>query len=202
LGVERVVLIGFMASGKTEVGEGLAERLGWLHVDLDREIEAHAGTSIAELFETAGEGAFRALEVRLTPEITRREQVVISTGGGWVTNPGLLSGLPPGSFTVFLRVSPVEVRRRLQATGGQPVRPLLRGNDPEARIAELMATREPLYRQAEFLVETDQRTLDEVIEIIFRAVRERTPAGGRNATTSNDQRPAARPRRANSENGA
>ena len=98
--IRRVVLVGFMASGKTEVGRILAERLGWAHVDLDRLIEERAGRRVAEIFAADGEAAFRRLEAEATVEVAARERLVISPGGGWITNPMLLDALGPGTLSV------------------------------------------------------------------------------------------------------
>jgi shikimate kinase len=166
----RVVLVGFMASGKTEVGRALAGRLGWTHVDLDAEIERRVGTTIAELFDRSGEAAFRAEEVRITPDVVGREGVVVSTGGGWVTNPGLLEGLPQDTLTVWLKVSPEEVLRRVGATPGAPVRPLLRVADPLQRVESLLAAREPMYARASVTVETGGRSVEEVVDLVHSAV--------------------------------
>jgi shikimate kinase len=166
LSPERIVLIGFMASGKTEVGRELAERLGWRHVDLDEEISRREGCTIAEIFESRGEAAFRALEVEVTAAVASESEVVISTGGGWVTNAGLHDSLPPGTLTVLLRVSPTEVLRRIAAGEGQPVRPLLATEDPTGRVTELMAAREPLYNRADLIVETEHRSVRRIAEEI------------------------------------
>lgn len=107
----RVVLLGFMGSGKTAIGRSLAARLRWRHLDLDSEIVRRKGVSIAEIFAAEGEAAFRALEVAVTPEVARLDRVVISPGGGWITNPGLLESLPTDTLTVWLKVS----RKRLFA---------------------------------------------------------------------------------------
>lgn len=167
----RVLLLGFMASGKTAVGRRLAARLGWGHIDLDREIERHAGTSIARIFETEGEAAFRALEVELTPRCFEEEEVVVSPGGGWVTNPGLLEALPAATLTAWLKVSPEEVVRRLDRSRSATVRPLLRSSDPRERAGVLLAEREHLYARAAVTIETDGRKPDEIaleLESIIR----------------------------------
>jgi shikimate kinase len=167
---ERVVLIGFMASGKTQVGMELAHRLGWRHIDLDSEIENLTGHSVADLFATRGESAFRALEVQITPNVMRQSEAVISTGGGWVTNPGLLERLPPATLTVYLRVSPDEALRRIAAEPDQPVRPMLFGPDPAGRITELLSARDPLYRRAELVIDTDARSASDIADQLHRIV--------------------------------
>ena len=173
--VRRVVLVGFMCSGKSTVGPALAGRLGWEHVDLDREIERRAGRTIPALFAEDGEGRFRALEAEATARLAGRERLVLSPGGGWITNPALLESLGAGTLSVWLRVAPEEVLERSAAAPGE--RPLLRGPDPLGTIRRLLAEREPLYRRAALAVETGGREPHEVVDEIVREVERRARAG-------------------------
>jgi shikimate kinase len=169
----RIVLVGFMASGKTVVGRALARRLRWRHLDLDQEIERRAGRTVAEIFQAEGEPAFRALEVEITPVVLAQEKVVISTGGGWVTNPGLFESLPPDTLTVWLSVSPEQVVRRLSRSRGQPVRPLLRVPEPGTRIRELLTLREPSYRKAQVTIRTDDHDVPAIVDALERILHQR-----------------------------
>ncbi len=171
----RVVLLGFMASGKTEVGRRLATRLGWRHHDLDTLIERETGRTVEQIFATDGEAAFRQLEVLHGARVLSEEQVVVSPGGGWITNPGVLEGLPADTLTVWLRVSPEAVLARVAADPDQPVRPLLRAPDPKRRALELMQAREPLYRRAGVSINTDELTIEEIVDILEGYVRTGRP---------------------------
>lgn len=165
-----VVLLGFMAAGKSAVGALLAERLGWAHVDLDREIERREGRRVAEIFAGEGEARFRALEAEVTAEVGRRTEIVLSPGGGWVTRPELRDLLHPLTLVVRLLVSPEEAVRRAAAAPGE--RPLLAGADPLAAARRLLAEREPLYAAAAGLsIETEGRAPAEVAEEIAGVVR-------------------------------
>src|SRR5688572_10409385 len=93
---ERVVLVGFMGSGKTTVGRQLATRLGWTFVDLDDEVEARAGMSVDELFRTRGEPAFRLLESEAGAAVLARKAIVLAPGGGWALASGRMEELPAG----------------------------------------------------------------------------------------------------------
>ena len=93
--IVRVLLWGFMASGKTAVGARLADRLGWTHVDLDEEIVRRAGKPITRIFQEEGEAAFRALEADATRDLLARTRAVLSPGGGWTESPRIRS--PSGS---------------------------------------------------------------------------------------------------------
>ena len=169
--VSRVVLVGFMGAGKTAVGQLLAARLGWEHVDLDAEIERREGRRVAEIFADRGEAYFRRLEAEATDGIAARTGVVVSPGGGWITSPGVLDRVGRGTLVAWLRVSPEEADRRAAAAPGE--RPLLAGPDPLGAARRLLETREPLYRRAHLAVETDGRTAGEVAGEIERVVRAR-----------------------------
>ncbi|HEY0014777.1 MAG TPA: shikimate kinase [Longimicrobium sp.] len=169
--VQRVVLVGMMCSGKSAVGAALARRLGWTHLDLDREIEREAGRTVREIFATDGEAAFRRMEAEATARIARRTGVVLSPGGGWVTNPALLDALGPGTLCVWLRVSPEEAVRRSAAAPGE--RPLLAGTDPLAAIRRLLGERERFYARADVEVLTDGRSVDALADQINDVIRGR-----------------------------
>ncbi|MEX2570803.1 MAG: shikimate kinase [Gemmatimonadota bacterium] len=178
----RVVLLGFMASGKTEVARALAQRLGWKHVDLDLEIERATGATVAEIFDRDGESAFRSLEAEHTPRALAAERTVLSPGGGWITNPGLFDALPPDTLTVWLKVSPAVVLNRLDRSEGGSVRPLLTEGDPESRVTELLASREALYARATVCIDTDHRSVAEIVTEVEEIIRAGRPAPLENET--------------------
>lgn len=166
-----MVLVGFMGAGKSAVGAVLARRLGWEHLDLDREIEAREGRSIPEIFRTEGEHRFRALEAEVTVALAGRSRLVLSPGGGWITTPGLLERLGPGTLSVWLRVSPETVLERVVRARGD--RPLLDVPDPLAAVRRLLREREPLYARAELVVDTDGQGVAEVAARVEEATRTR-----------------------------
>jgi len=144
----RIVLVGFMASGKTSVGRELARLLGWDFVDLDESIERSQGRSIAAIFDHDGEPAFRELEREAAREACRRERVVIAAGGGAFAQPDTREILRRGSLSVFLYCA-LEVLLERTALGGH--RPLARNRETMRR---LYAEREPVYRLADRVVDT------------------------------------------------
>lgn len=174
---DRVVLLGFMASGKTQIGKRLARALGWRHVDLDEEIEMHAGRAIAKIFATDGEGAFRSLERSLTPAFLHARDIVFTPGGGWVTNEGIFDTIPPGTLTVWLKAHPDAIVRRATRRRNQGKRPLLDVEDPALRARELLAAREPLYAQADLHISTDNLSLNQVVTQLEMIIRGRNAAG-------------------------
>jgi shikimate kinase len=161
-----------MCSGKSAVGAELARRLGWTHLDLDREIERAAGRSVRDIFAAEGEAAFRRMEAEATASLADRAGIVLSPGGGWITNPALLDALGPGTLTVWLQVSPEEAVRRAGAQPGE--RPLLAGADPLAAVRRLLAERERFYARADLEVLTDGRAVGELADQIHNAIRART----------------------------
>jgi shikimate kinase len=165
-----------MCSGKSAVGAALAKRLGWAHLDLDREIEARAGCSVREIFAAEGEAAFRRWEAQATRRLAGRTRIVLSPGGGWMTNPALLDALGPGTLCVWLQVSPEEVVRRAGAAPGE--RPLLAGPEPLAAARRLLADRERFYSRAHLALPTDGRSVTDAAHDIHTSIRDRAaPAG-------------------------
>jgi shikimate kinase len=147
---KNIVLIGFMGSGKSTVGRELHQRLGYPWVDMDHVIEQRAGKPITAIFADSGEAAFRDMETRLLVELAEpgSQRKIISTGGGVIgreENRRLLREL---GYVVWLH-APVGVV--IERTAKNRDRPLLHTEDPAARIAELLALREPLYAETAHL---------------------------------------------------
>ncbi len=159
--IERVILIGFMCSGKSTVGRLLADELGWELIDFDETIEREQKRSIAEIFRSDGEDAFRRLEADLTKRIENRSRVVLAPGGGWMTQPELLEHVAPRSLTVWLRVSPKTVLERHEGQKGT-LRPLLAVMDPLEEVGRLLAAREPYYERADVAIDTEGRDAEDI----------------------------------------
>lgn len=141
----RVVLTGFMGTGKSAVALLLARRLGFDAVDTDQIIEARHG-SIPEIFATDGEAAFRAMERAVVAEIQNRDRVVIATGGGLMLDPENARRLGSGARVFCLTADSAAVVRRIEADRTR-LRPLLDAPDPSLRIDELLAARTAGYRR-------------------------------------------------------
>lgn len=157
--MQNLTLIGFMGTGKSSVGRLVAEQLHFDFVDTDHVIEERAGRTIAQIFADHGEPAFRDLEHRLVLELAHRQKTVIATGGGLPLNPANLESLKTHALVVCLWASPARIYERVRE---HKHRPLLNTPDPEERIQELLAAREPFYRQADVLINTENRSLREV----------------------------------------
>ncbi len=157
-----------MGAGKSTVGYLLAELLHYELVDTDKVIEQRAGRRISDIFATDGEPAFRALESALVQELESAKDTVISTGGGLVVNPDNLASLKRHSLVACLWASPQVIYDRVRH---QSHRPLLQAPDPLAKIAELLAVRTPMYKQADLLVGVDFRAPQETARHIAASLR-------------------------------
>jgi shikimate kinase len=165
-----IVLIGFMASGKTTVGRLVAERLQRRFLDLDHLVEETAGMKVAELFRTQGEPAFRKAEAEALGKALKQDNVVLATGGGAACREDNLRAMLASGYVVALSAPPAEVLKR---TGGASGRPLLDGAaDPLAEAQRLLAEREPFYARAHLRVDTAGKEPTAVATEIVDAVRQ------------------------------
>jgi shikimate kinase len=163
----RIVLVGFMGSGKTTVGAFLARRLGWSFVDLDRLIEARHGMTVAEIFAVRGEAFFRSEEHRAAEEASGLTRHVVATGGGAFTFPATRAALRRESTVVWLRCDLDTLLSRIPADQSRP----LAGS--RERMAALLLEREPSYRLADLAVDSSSEEADGVARRILEAIRQR-----------------------------
>lgn len=161
-----LILTGLPGSGKSTVGQAVAEGLGRGFLDFDQEIERRAGCTVAELFRTKGEPAFRALELDLTRELAATGGMVLAPGGGWIAIPGALEHLRPPGVLVYLRASPEVVLERMGRS--RTLRPLLSAPDPLAELRGLLGKREPRYLLADHVVDVERIELQHVISLVMR----------------------------------
>ena len=161
-------LVGFMGTGKTTIGRAVAQRLGFTLLDSDHEIERQQGRSIAEIFATDGEPAFRSLERAYIEQGHPASRSVVSCGGGLVVPPGMLELLQERGVVICLHAS---IETILERTARHRHRPLLNVEDPEARVRALYAQREPIYKRAGTVLLTDSRPLNDIVAHVIRAWR-------------------------------
>lgn len=160
-----IVLVGFMGTGKTTIGNRLARGLGREFVDIDHEIERVSGMSISDMFRKYGETRFRSEEHLATVKLAARQGLVISTGGGWVLKEENVEALKPGSLIVWLTAPPEVIFQRVMRKKSS--RPLLKNISSPADIAEMMAGRKPYYEKAaDIAVDTGERSLRQAVEDI------------------------------------
>jgi shikimate kinase len=161
-------LVGFMGTGKTTVGRAVAQRLGFGFVDSDQEVERLTGRTIAEIFASEGEAAFRARERDFVSGGHPPERTVVACGGGLVVQPGMAERLHERGVVICLQAS---LETILERTGRQSDRPLLNVPDREARVRALLAEREPIYRTVGSVVLTDARPRREIVAHVVRVWR-------------------------------
>jgi shikimate kinase len=168
-----------MGAGKTSVGKVLARRLGKAFYDSDHVIEERTGVRVPVIFELEGEAGFRARETAVLEELTARPDVVVATGGGAVLSPRNREILKARGTVVYLRANVNELWNR---TRHDRNRPLLQTADPYARLCELHAMRDPLYREvATVIMETGAQSLKSLVA----KLEQRLMAG-----MSSDRKPA------------
>ncbi len=161
-----IVLTGFMGAGKSTTGRAVARALGREFVDMDEIIAQRAGASIAEQFAREGEAAFRARERELVKELAARQGLVIATGGGALVDAANREAFERGGAVVIcLDAEPNELTCRLRGDNG---RPMLWGDDPAARLRELLAARRVAYAQIAHHIDTTRRAPEQVAEEALR----------------------------------
>ena len=143
------------------MGRLVADLLRFGFLDTDELIEKRAGKSISRVFEQDGEPAFREQERQVIDELRNQTGVVISTGGGVGASEANLASLKEHALVVCLWASPQIIWNRVRT---QTHRPLLHTENPEAKIREMLAVREPFYRQADILLNTEVRSAKEVAQ--------------------------------------
>lgn len=164
----RIVLTGFMGSGKSTVGPLLAGRLGWNFIDVDNVIEAEAGATIAELFVRHGEAHFREREHATVTRLAASDALVMALGGGAIEHPATRTMLitSPGTLLIHLEVELETTLARCRGT--EHTRPILADH---ANLANRFQRRLPLYREAHVSISVDALTPEQVVDAILEAAR-------------------------------
>lgn len=167
---QRIALIGLRGAGKSTLGALLASELGVPFIELDREIEREAGTSLSEVFDLYGQAAYRRHERRaLEGVIERHDRAVIAAGGSIVSEPATFDLLLQACFTVWLTASPEEHMGRVVAQGD--TRPMAGNAEAMADLRRILAGRIPLYRKADVTVDTAGKPVARAFADLMKAVR-------------------------------
>ena len=147
-------LVGLMGAGKTTLGRQVERRLTKRFVDADHELEARLGVSIPTIFEIEGEAGFRDREEAIIAELAAATDIVLATGGGAIMRPASRACLKQNGTVLYLHARPETLWLRVRHARH---RPMLHAADPRARLAELYALRDPLYREvADHVIESDR----------------------------------------------
>lgn len=161
-------LIGFMGVGKSALGRRVARALGYRFIDSDQVIEKRAGKKIPQIFEEAGEAAFRRMEREFIEDGHPDSGCVVACGGGLVIQEGMADRLRAKGIVICLFAS---VESILERTARSENRPLLNVEDPAAKVRELLAQREPVYMSAGICISSEGRTQLEVVKHMIRSYR-------------------------------
>ncbi|MBU3912335.1 MAG: shikimate kinase [Candidatus Omnitrophica bacterium] len=168
--MQNIVLVGFMGTGKTAVGRILAAKLGCEFIEMDEMIEAKEGCPVREIFDKKGEDYFRNLEMDTAGKVSQEKGVIISTGGGAVVNDKNFQNFKKNGLIICLEASPKVILKRTKDLAS---RPLLNVPDPEKKIEELLKKRAPYYKRADFCIDTDTSSAEEVADKIIKWVTKR-----------------------------
>ena len=161
-----IFLIGPMGAGKSTVGRQLAKALGRDFYDSDKEIEKRTGVSISWIFEMEGEAGFRVREQKVIDELTEKKNIVLATGGGAVLAEENRRTLRSRGHVVYLAASVDQLYHR---TAKDKTRPLLQADNPKQQIEDLLAKRDPLYRDvADIELRTGEQSIQHVVADLIK----------------------------------
>lgn len=167
-----ILLVGLPGSGKTTVGRLVAQQLGGGFVDFDQVLVRKHGMPIAQIFGLHGEPKFREMEAQVAQHALAGPPSVMAPGGGWLVQPGNydLARATGDPFIIYLKVLPSVAAGR---AGGDGTRPLLVGDDPIARMRQLIQERESIYLQADAVLPNDSpKTAEQTATEVVKLARE------------------------------
>lgn len=160
-----IILTGFMATGKSEVGKELARLLKMEFIDTDDLIEKKVGMKISEIFAKKGEKHFRDLESAIAKQVSSWDKYVIATGGGIVLRQENIKALKKNGKIINLKTS---VEKILQRASKNSARPLLNVKDKKLEIKKLLVKRKPYYKKCDFVVDTTETTPEDAAKKIVK----------------------------------
>ena len=163
-----IVLVGFMGSGKSAIGKAISKKTRMQFIDTDALIEKHAGLSIPDIFSKNGEKGFRELEKKAISEVSKKDNCVISTGGGVVLDKENILNLKRNGKIFYLKISPENCFSRVKKSEN---RPLLQVEDKLSEIRKLMSFREPFYlSSSDYLINSDSSSKAKIVSEIVSVI--------------------------------
>lgn len=165
---KNIILLGFMGSGKSCTSQKLGDLLKREVVSTDKLIEQKEGKTIADIFKEKGEAYFRQLEREIVSTISSQRNRIVDCGGGVVADPVNIEALRKNGTLIYLSASPEFLYKNIQRT---KKRPLLNVENPLAKIRELLAQREKFYQKADIILDTNNKTIDEIAGDVLRALK-------------------------------
>ena len=165
-----ILLVGLPGSGKTTIGRLVAERLGAGFIDSDLIVVRKMQMPVARIFAIHGEGKFREIEKEAMEQALAGPPSVLSPGGGWAAQPGLLESARQNSFVVYVKTMAMTATRRATT---ENTRPMLAGQDPAEEMRNLLKDREPFYKLAEAEIKNDMKTPEAAADEIVALAREK-----------------------------
>jgi shikimate kinase len=175
LGARSVVLVGMMGAGKSTIGRRLSARLRMPFLDADAEIEAAAGMSIPDIFESRGEPDFRDGEARVIARLLDSGPAVLATGGGAFMRKETRDRIRDKAVSIWLKADADIILRRVKRRSD---RPLLQTADPESTVGRLISEREPVYQQADLTIWSRDVPHEKIVDECIEALHARLCGGG------------------------
>ena len=162
-----ISLCGMMGSGKSAIGKILAHRLDYKFIDVDKVIEIDAGKTIKKIFEEDGEEYFRDLEERITTNILKHKETIVSLGGGAIINNKIRSSIKKNSYNVYLNVNVDILTKRLQ---NSKTRPLIYKKNLKKELSNLISIREKFYRKADLIIKNEKSAIETITNILKKII--------------------------------
>jgi shikimate kinase len=181
LGTRSVVLVGMMGAGKSTIGRRLSARLRLPFLDADTEIEAAAGMSIPDIFETRGEPDFRDGEARVIARLLDSGSCVLATGGGAFMREETRHRIRDKAVSIWLKADADIIMRRVKRRAD---RPLLQTEDPEATVGRLISEREPVYQSADLTIWSRDVPHEKIVDECIDALHALLCGGGAKQTSN------------------
>ena len=162
-----ITLCGMMGSGKTAIGRILANKLDYNFIDVDKMIEIEAKKTIKKIFDEDGEEYFRDLEEKITINILKHKETIVSLGGGAIINNNIRNSIKKNSFNIYLKVNVGILTRRLRSS---KTRPLIYKKNIKKELINLVNNREKFYRKADLIINNEKNIIETTEKIIRKII--------------------------------